>query len=127
MRVLYLNCKKHFLLILFMMLLMNGCKTKELSYDEWKKDYGNHEYNWGIRKEMAQKLIEEKALIGFERTDVIQLLGEDEQYSNTPNKLYYLIDIDYDFDIDPVMIEHFIVTFDSDDIVVNASREIIKN
>ncbi|WP_298393071.1 hypothetical protein [Flavobacterium sp.] len=51
-------------------------------------------------------------LIGLSKIELVELLGEPENYSNVePNSIYYNIVTDYGFDIDPVYIKNLKIEF----------------
>jgi hypothetical protein len=103
-----------------------GCGNSKTPFDksQWidAKDSGK----WSIRKRMAGDLIENKTLIGKKKSEIVQLLGEPERFSNIPNnQLYYTIELDYGMDIDPVKIEYLIVTLNSESQAIEVIRKVI--
>ena len=78
-----------------------------------------------VRKSMAQYLENNNILIGKSKHEVIEMLGESEDFSDIPsNELYYTLECDYGYDIDPVKIEYLIVILDSKDHVTQTYRKV---
>lgn len=121
------NIYKGILLLLCIVFLITciGCGNSKTPFDknQWidAKDSGK----WSIRKRMADDLIENKTLIGKTKSEIVQLLGDPKSFSDIPNdQLYYSIELDYGMDIDPVKIEYFIVTLNSESQVIEVIRKV---
>jgi hypothetical protein len=74
---------------------------------------------------MAQNLIDNETLIGKSKKEIIELLGTSENLSEVEsNELYYATEVDYGWDIDPVKLEYFVISFDTQERVISAYRKI---
>ena len=67
-------------------------------------------------------------LKGLTYKQLVELLGEPEEYSDTePNTAYYNVDTDYRHDIDPVYIKNPKVKLNGDSIVTDVNIDEIKH
>lgn len=79
----------------------------------------SQEDTW-VLKRMSKDLIERKALIGETRSQLIEMLGAPENYSDaTDRQMYYLIREDID-GVDPVRRDHLLISLDQNSRVVDA-------
>lgn len=73
---------------------------------------------------MINDLILNHKLVGLNKIEVIELLGEPENYSNADaNSIYYNIVTDYGFDIDPVYIKNLKIEFNQSEQVLSYKIE----
>jgi hypothetical protein len=82
--------------------------------------------DWRMRTRMATDLVNRRNLIGQNRTQLIQLLGNPEKYSDaTDQQLYYLVREDWDW-IDPVRVDNLLISLDQDGRAVNATIAVLR-
>ena len=75
---------------------------------------------------MAKDLINRKSLLGQTRSQLVQLLGDPENYRDTTDReLYYLIREDWDW-IDPSRRDHLLITLDQNGRAVDTKITVIK-
>ena len=80
------------------------------------------------REKMLKDLMNNHQLKGLKYNQIIDLLGEPENYSDEePNTITYNIVTDYGRDIDPVFIKNLEVKFSSDSILTDVNINEIKN
>ena len=96
-----------------------ACETSQpIPFERSRWDVARVEGNWAVREAMAQSLIGARSLIGLTRASLTAMLGNPEGYSSQePGRAFYLIREDFGFDIDPVLVEHLVVTLGPDDVV----------
>lgn len=59
--------------------------------NKWKNFNLNEEENWNLRWNMINDLRNNYSLIGKNKTDIINLLGESNSESSESNKMYYYL------------------------------------
>lgn len=110
-----------FFLIIVLQLL--SCRGKEMDFDKskWNERLdGFYQY----REYMIQDIMENQLKKGMELKNVVELLGEPENYQNRrENEISYEIMVDYGWNIDPVEGKEFYIVFDKDSIVTNFRLE----
>lgn len=75
---------------------------------------------------MARDLIVSHSAIGRTRGDLVVLLGQPEKYSDTKeNQLFYLIREDWS-GVDPVRIDHLVITMDHNGRAISAVIDVFK-
>ncbi len=80
------------------------------------------------RKKMLKDLMNNHGLKGLNYTQLIDLLGEPDKYSDEePNTVTYNIVSDYGRDIDPIFLKNLEVKFSSDSIVTDLNINEIKH
>jgi hypothetical protein len=80
------------------------------------------------RDEMLKDLMNNHQLKGLTYRQLVDLLGEPENYSDAePNVAYYNVVTDYGRDIDPVYIKNLEVKFGCDSIVTDVNINEIKH
>lgn len=110
-------------LILFTVIGCGNTETK-FNHDAWIK--AKDTASWGIRKDMAKDIVNRQLLIDKSSKEVNDILGTPEVYSDVEaNKFYYIIEMNYGHDIDPVKIMHLIVSLDSKGKVISVNEETI--
>ncbi len=120
-KVLFIICT----LLLFTII---GCNNAEIKFnhDAWIK--AKDTASWDIRKKMAKDIMNRQLLINKSEKEVNDILGTPEAYADVEtNKLYYIIEMNYGYDIDPVKIVHLIVSLDSKGKVIKVSEETIED
>lgn len=112
------------ILCLFILVIWyNRYLTVDFNHDIWISALEDEA--WSTRKKMAQNLIDKKTLIGKSKKEIIEMLGSSDHLPDVAgNELYYTTEVDYGWDIDPVRIEYFIISFDSQERVIRAFRKI---
>ena len=75
---------------------------------------------------MAKDLIARKALIGQSRSQLIELLGDPEKYSDaTDSQLFYLISEKWN-GVDPVRRDHLLISLDENGRAIDARIDVFK-
>lgn len=90
-----------FKIVFILIIICFSCKN-EIKFNkvDWLKSSDGFYLN---RDKMINDLTLNHKLIGLSKIELVELLGEPENYSNVePNSIYYNIVTDYGFDIDPV-------------------------
>jgi hypothetical protein len=103
----------HFLLFIF----LTSCSNNE-KFDKakWKEQGDLRIYTY--RKSMLNDLTKNYKLKGLSYRQLIDLIGEPEKYSDKENDIvYYEIETDYSFDIDPVYTKTLQLKLTKDSIV----------
>lgn len=101
----------------------NRYLTVNFNHDIWISALEDE--SWSTRKKMAENLIDRKTLIGKSKKEIIEMLGSSDDLSDIAgNELYYATEVYYGWDIDPVRVEYFIISFDSQERVIRAFRKI---
>lgn len=90
-------------------------KTKWFAFDEGL----GREVEWEFRPKIAKQLVLEKSLIGKNRTQIIERLGNDANEYQL-NIVEYKLEEIYGSNIDPIAIEYLKITFNAKNIVENA-------
>lgn len=113
------------IIMLLTLLITTGCgNDKVLVFDKEKWNEAKVNESWSLRQKMAQYLIDEQTLIGKDKMEIIELLGKPEEYSNvSKDEMYYTIDLYYGHDIDPVRVEHLILSLDENNKVISYKRK----
>ncbi|MFT4535474.1 MAG: hypothetical protein ACI9P5_002843 [Saprospiraceae bacterium] len=101
---------KKVLTIILLFTILTSCNSK--------KDFNSQEWNekgvdwWmtDIREKMVDDLIQSDTLIGLNKTEIIDLLGQPQKEENLEMK--YLIREKYGLDIDPEYISMLTIRFD---------------
>ena len=84
------------------------------------------EEDWPVRSRMTRDLLTRNLLIGQNRNQLVELLGEPENYPDaTGRQLYYLIREDWDW-IDPIRRDHLLITLDHAGRVIDARIEVFQ-
>ena len=102
--------KTKLFIISFLIIFFLSCKneTKFNRYD-WLKSVDGFYLN---RDRMINDLTLNHKLVGLSKNDIIKLLGQPENYANTEEKtIYYNIETDYGWNIDPVYIKDLKIKF----------------
>jgi hypothetical protein len=98
--------------------------TRTAPFERARWDLARVEGNWVAREAMGRHLVEARSLIGLSRASLTMMLGEPERYSpQEPGRAFYLVREDYGSDIDPVLVDHLVVTLGPDDVVRDAAIE----
>ena len=71
------------------------------------------------RKYMINDLVKNFQLKGKTYNEIIELLGQSQSDMNSEHQIFYDVDINYGFDIDPVYTKILLLQFDKDSIVKN--------
>jgi hypothetical protein len=97
-------------IISFLIMMCFSCKHEiKFNKTDWSKRSDGFYLN---RDKMINDLILNHELVGLNKIEVFQLLGEPENYSDAePNSIYYNIVTDYGFNIDPVYIKNLRIGF----------------
>ncbi len=99
-----------FKIVFILIIICFSCKN-EIKFNkvDWLKSSDGFYLN---RDKMINDLTLNHKLIGLSKIELVELLGEPENYSNVePNSIYYNIVTDYGFDIDPVYIKNLKIEF----------------
>lgn len=120
-KVLFIICT----LLLFAIIGCDNAETK-FNHDAWIK--AKDTSSWDIRKKMAKDIMNRQLLINKSEKEVIDILGTPEVYTDAEtNKLYYIIEMNYGYDIDPVKIVDLIVSLDFKGQVIDVYEKTIKD
>ena len=99
------------------LLLFTGCSSRqEFNSDKWK----SKPVDWwvtDIRESMVDDLVQSDTLIGMNRSEVTELLGDPEL--NSDGALSFLVREKYSSNIDPDYIKHLYIEFNNGGIVKN--------
>lgn len=101
-----------------LLVILTACSAGQMPFDseKWQEEADVKLYPY--RERMLEDIINNKRLAGLSRQDITALLGEPENYSDTnENELWYVVDLEYGMDIDPIHIKHLVLTLDADSIV----------
>ena len=115
-----------FVITLFALLVFSCNQDRKFDKSAWieKGDLGIYPN----RDRMLKDLVQNHQLIGLSYKQLVELLGEPENYSGAePNVAYYNVLTHYGRDIDPVYIKNLQVKFNSDSIVTNVNIGEIKH
>jgi hypothetical protein len=107
------------ILCLLSFTLVLGCNdiTRHEKFDSEKwKQYES--VDGPERGSMAEDLLKTKKLVGLSHKQMLALLGEPSNYTDT-TKTYYELSEEYDM-IDPVSGKDLLITFNKDSVITNA-------
>ena len=96
--------------ISFLIMMCFSCKHEiKFNKSDWSKSSDGFYLN---RDKMITDLTSNHKLIGLSKIQLLELLGEPENYSDAePNSIYYNIVTDYGVNIDPVYIKNLRIKF----------------
>lgn len=112
-----------FQLIVFglLVLMTSSCDSRQkFDSEEWKQK-GVDWWMTDFRENMVDDLIQSDTLVGMNRKEVIELLGQPK--SEKESKFEYLIREKYGTDIDPEYISNLQIEFDYEGHVINCKIE----
>ena len=69
------------------------------------------------RKHMIDDLVKNYQLKGKKYSEIVELLDKPQSKLDSTMEIYYDIDVDYGFDIDPIYSKTLSITFDKDTLV----------
>lgn len=111
--------KSGLVVLIWLLVNLGGCnlnKVHKFNSKQWSK--AEDAETFPFRKELLNDIIENKLFLGFNYLQLIDSLGEPESGKiRGNNKLYYLIENDYGWDIDPVYYKYLVVYLSEDSIV----------
>ena len=109
-----------FLIFLVSIFLTSCNSNKKFDKTKWQEQGDLKMYTH--RKSMLNDLTKNHKLTGLTYRQLVNLIGEPENYSdNESNIVYYEIETDYGFDIDPVYTKTLELKLTKDSIVDNFS------
>lgn len=109
---------KPLLFFLLIPLFFMSCSKRKFDSNQWKKAYGVEDGPGDKEKEeMAEDLVASRKLIGLDRKQMIDLLGEP---ANDPTSTWYTLEENYDM-IDPVSGSYLHIYFNKDSIITKAA------
>ena len=101
---------KNALQVILLSVIMISCNSKnEFNSKVWNEK-GIDWWMTDIREKMVDDLIQSDTLIGLNKNEIIELLGQPEKEGNF--EMHYLIREKYRFDIDPEYISMLLIKFD---------------
>ena len=104
-----------------MVLIISSCDSRQnFDSDKWKQK-GVDWWMTDFREKMIDDLIQSDTLIGLNRKEVIDLLGQPK--SDNEKELVYLIREKYGTDIDPEYISNLHIEFDDQGHVIKCKIE----
>lgn len=109
-------------IVSFLIMICFSCKHEiKFNKTDWSKRSDGFYLN---RDKMINDLILNHKIIGLSKIELLELLGEPENYSYAePNSIYYNIVTDYGFDIDPVYIKNLKIEFNQSEQVLSYEIE----
>jgi len=91
-----------------------------MSFERTRWMQARNEDDSRVLTRMAKDLIGRRALIGETRTQLVEMLGAPENYTDATNRqMYYLVREDWDW-IDPVRRDHLLVSLDQNGRAIDA-------
>ena len=78
------------------------------------------------RKYMIDDLIKNYKFKGKKYSEIVELLNQPQSKLDSTREIYYDIDVDYGFDIDPIYSKTLSITFDKDTFVKNFEVQVWK-
>lgn len=102
--------------LIFLALTLLSCRTHK-KFDKTKWAEVADLMTFPNRKYMIDDLVENYQLKGKKYNNLVELLGEPQSNLDSTLKIFYDIDIDYGYDIDPVYTKTLSIVFDKDTVV----------
>ncbi|TDH26900.1 hypothetical protein EXU57_08830 [Segetibacter sp. 3557_3] len=98
---------------------------------KFEKSAWNEKGDLGIypnRDKMLKDIMNNHRLRGLTYTQLVELLGEPEDYSDVnPNTVYYNVVTEYGRDIDPVYLKNLEIGLSSDSVVIDVNIKEFKH
>lgn len=111
------------ILVVISVFLLSNCGMKEMEFDEERWNEMNDMF-YTNREKMVRDLMENHLKTGMTYNDIIELLGQHENYHNVPpNTIGYEIMVDYGWNIDPQKGKTLYIEFTTDSIIKDIRLE----
>ena len=108
---------------IFLIVLLASCGNQQMEFDKQKWNERDDIF-YAYREKMVTDLMENHLKKGMTLKDVLNLLGNSENYQNdTPNKIGYEIMVDYGWNIDPQKGKTLYIELTNDSIVKDFKLE----